>query len=262
MVGTFTVVEAGSSAAAPAEEGEATAAAGEAGSGSETGGTENTPQAVTVVGTQWEFQPAEFEIAPGGVITFQNETGMSMGLSSEEWDKDAMNPMIESVPSGSFGEFAVPDDAPVGETIEFKSNLTEAQNQGMVGKITIVAPDGSATPVASPAASPAASPQAGGSNGEEDSSGDAVLIEAHDDFSFTPNEVEVTPGQTITLHNKGFAQHDLVADEWGIATELLNSEQTGDVTIPEDVEVGSSVEFYCSVPGHKQSGMVGTFTVK
>jgi plastocyanin len=255
MVGTFTVVEGGSSAAAPTGDGEATAAAGEAGSGSETGGMENTPQAVTVVGTQWEFQPAEFEIAPGGVITFQNETGMSMGLTSEEWDKDALTPMIKSVPNGSFGEFAVPEDAPVGETIEFKSNLTEAQNQGMVGKITIVAPSaGSATP--------AASPQANEGEGEAGGTGEAILIEAHDDFSFSPNEVEVSAGQTVTLQNLGFAQHDLVVDEWDIRTELLNNDESGDVVIPEDVESGSSVEFYCSVPGHKQSGMVGTFTVK
>lgn len=180
-----------------------------------------------------------------------------MGLTSEEWDENALTPMIKSVPNGSFGEFTVPEDAEVGKTIEFKSNLTEAQNQGMVGKITIVAPGGSATPVASPQSSPSAT-----GSGEDSGSGEAITIEAHDDFSFSPNEVEVSPGQTVTLHNVGFAQHDLVVDEWGIATELLNNDQTGDVVIPDDAESGTSVEFYCSVPGHKQSGMVGTFTVK
>lgn len=254
MVGTFTVVEGGSSAAAaPAGEGEATAAAESA--GTPAAASENTPQAVTVVGTQWEFQPAEFEIAPGGVITFQNETGMSMGLTSEEWDESALAPMIKSVPSGSSGEFTVPEDAEVGKTVEFKSNLTEAQKQGMVGKITIVAGDG--------AASPAASPAAGGSDTSA-GGGTAIEIKMLDSFAFEPNEIEAAVGDTLHFVNEGFMEHDFAVDEWSDEplTPYLKASETHDVVVPDAAQSGEQYEFYCSVPGHKQAGMVGTITIK
>ncbi len=257
MTGTFTVVEGGSSAAAaPAEaEAPATAAAAEVATPA---ATSNTPQAVTIVGTQWEFQPAEFEIAPGGVITFQNETDMSMGLSSEEWDENALTPMIKSVPSGGSGEFTVPADAKVGDEIEFTSNLTEATNQGMVGKITIVAGDGAA-------ASPQASPEAD-SAGDSAAAGSGTVIEVKmlDSFAFEPKEFEAAVGDTIRLTNEGFMEHDFAVDDWSDEplTPFLKSSETADVVVPDSATPGEQYEFYCSVPGHKPAGMVGTITIK
>ena len=252
MEGTFTVVEGGSTAAAaPAEqEAPATAAAENVATPA---ATSNTPQAVTIVGTKWEFQPAEFEIAPGGVITFQNETGMSMGLSAEPWDQNALTPMMKSVPSGGSGEFTVPADAKVGDEIEFTSNLTEATNQGMVGKITIVAGDGA---VASPAASPAATPAAG--------SGTVIEVKMLDTFAFEPSEIEAAVGDTLHFINEGFMEHDFAVDAWSDEplTPYLKSSETADVVVPEAATSGEQYEFYCTVPGHKQAGMVGTLTIK
>src|SRR5699024_398571 len=111
---------------------------------------DNDPMASTVIGTQWQFTPAELEMAPGGVLTWQNDTDMMMGLSADEWD-DGNIPFIRSIGAGDTAEFTIPEDAEVGSTIEFRSNLSEAQEQGMVGTITIVEGDGA---VASPAATP------------------------------------------------------------------------------------------------------------
>lgn len=80
------------------------------------------------------------------------------------------------------------------------------------------------------------------------------------DIDFDTESIEAKPGDTITLTNEGFAQHDLVVDELGIATDLLNNGQTMTITIPEDAAPGE-YEFYCSVPGHKEAGMVGTLTI-
>lgn len=80
------------------------------------------------------------------------------------------------------------------------------------------------------------------------------------DNDFDTETIEARPGDTITLTNEGFAQHDLVVDELGIATDLLNNGQSMTITIPEDAEPGE-YEFYCSVPGHKEAGMVGTLTI-
>src|SRR5690606_2735099 len=81
-------------------------------------------------------------------------------------------------------------------------------------------------------------------------------------LSFDPAEVDVVPGQTVTLQNDGFLQHDLAVDDWGGGlTPLLNNGETAEFTIPDDAAVGEQFEFYCTVPGHKEGGMVGTFTI-
>src|SRR5699024_7186437 len=113
----------------------------------------------------------------------------------------------------------------VGTTYELKSNLSEAQNQGMVGTITIVEGDGAA-----------ATPEAAGN-------GEAVVVEGADDFSFSPSAVEVSPGQTVTFTNVGFMQHDLVSEDLGIGTELLNNGESEDIVIPDDVAAGETYPF-------------------
>ena len=251
MAGDFTIVE-GSAAAAPAGDDEEAPAEDEAtpeeaeDEVAEDPTAENTPQESTIVGTQWEFSPAEFEMAPGGVVTFQNNTEMMMGVETGEGES-----LLGSIGAGTTGEFTIPEDAEAGSTIEIRSNLTEAQNLGMVGTITIVAGDGAA---ASPVASPGATPESGGA-------GDVIVIEALDAFAFEPDVVEVAPGQTVRLVNMGFMQHDLVCDDLGIGTELLNNSQEEEIVIPDDAEVGESYTFICTVAGHEQSGMVGEFVI-
>lgn len=250
MFGTFTVVE---GSAAPA--GDTTEAASAEGTAvAATPAVENTVMAVTVVGTKWQFEPAEFDIAPGGVITFQNNTGMLMGLSSEKWDTNALQPMIKSVADGDTGTFTVPEDATVGDVIDFQSNLSEAAKQGMVGKITIVAADGAA-----------ATPQ-GDSLAPEtvaEAPADAIEVKMLDTFAFDPKDFEAAAGATIHFVNEGFMQHDAAVDAWSDdpLTPLLFNGESANVVVPDTVQAGEQYEFYCTVAGHKQSGMKGTITI-
>lgn len=96
----------------------------------------------------------------------------------------------------------------------------------------------------------------------DEGSGAGVEIEALDTLAFSESELRVKPGDTLTLTNVGFLQHDLAVDDWGgPLTPMLNNGQSAEFTIPEDAEPGE-YEFYCSVPGHKEGGMVGTFIVE
>ena len=81
------------------------------------------------------------------------------------------------------------------------------------------------------------------------------------DNAFDTDAITVKPGDTITITNEGFAQHDFAVDELGINSELLDNGGTTTITIPEDAEPGD-YEFYCTVVGHKEQGMVGTLTVE
>lgn len=88
---------------------------------------------------------------------------------------------------------------------------------------------------------------------------DELTIEAGDLY-FSPDEVEVTAGETVNLvlDNQGDAFHDLDID--GIDFRLAadpGTTDTGALTIDEP----GTYTFSCTVPGHASAGMEGTITV-
>lgn len=78
------------------------------------------------------------------------------------------------------------------------------------------------------------------------------------EFAFDPGEFEVPAGSevNITLVNGGTIEHDFVIDALDLVVHANVGETvSGTVTIP-----AGTYDFYCSIPGHKQAGMVGTLT--
>jgi uncharacterized cupredoxin-like copper-binding protein len=112
-------------------------------------------------------------------------------------------------------------------------------------------PPAGGTPEASPGASPAASPVAGGN---------AAMVHTVD-LGFEPNEFSIPANTdvTVTIENMGALQHDFVIDDLDVKSDLIDGGDSTTVTINADA---GTYEFYCSVPGHKQAGMVGTLTVE
>jgi len=78
------------------------------------------------------------------------------------------------------------------------------------------------------------------------------------DIGFTPNFINVdAPGRyTIKLHNTGSIMHDVSFPD---GTKIIaNAGETQQA----DVMIGAEgVKFICSIPGHKEAGMVGTISV-
>ena len=65
----------------------------------------------------------------------------------------------------------------------------------------------------------------------------------------------------VTLKNEGTNQHDWVLDKMpNIRTELVNPGESDAV----EFTIGTKGEyvFYCSVPGHQESGMEGKLIVE
>jgi plastocyanin len=104
---------------------------------------------------------------------------------------------------------------------------------------------------AAPEAAPAAADEAA------DSSDTVTLVAT--EFSFDPDAVSI-PADTdvaITLENAGVVEHDFVVDELDVHIHADATE-----TITETVNLAAGTyEFYCSIPGHRSSGMEGTLTV-
>jgi plastocyanin len=81
------------------------------------------------------------------------------------------------------------------------------------------------------------------------------------DIAFEPNEITIPANTdvTITLNAQGVAGHDFTIDELGIHSSNLTQGQTETITINA---APGTYTFYCSVPGHKEAGMIGTLTVQ
>lgn len=101
---------------------------------------------------------------------------------------------------------------------------------------------------------------AGDGNGEDTANGNDHQVVSTDN-AFDVSTITAKPGDTITLTNNGFIGHDLVVDDLGLDTGLLNNGESSTITIPMDAEPGD-YEFICSVVGHKESGMFGTLTIE
>lgn len=80
-------------------------------------------------------------------------------------------------------------------------------------------------------------------------------------YQFTPNKITVKKGDNIqiTLNNQG-GTHDFVIDEFNVASNQLSGGDNDLVTFVADKT--GTYEFYCSIDGHRQMGMVGTLTVQ
>ncbi len=80
------------------------------------------------------------------------------------------------------------------------------------------------------------------------------------EWAIEPQEITVQAGQvTFTLQNAGNLEHDFKIERIEGKSELILPQGSGtwEVTLPP-----GSYSVICSVPGHKEAGMIGTLTVK
>ena len=111
------------------------------------------------------------------------------------------------------------------------------------------------------------------------------------DIAYDTNQLEVMPGQPIkvTFRNEGALEHDFSIMKLPLSGEVMSTQLEGEMAghdddmdnMAEEPEVhvaanmngGSNVlqftpaepgtyEYYCTVAGHKEAGMVGTLTVQ
>ena len=112
-------------------------------------------------------------------------------------------------------------------------------------------------PVATPApATPAATPA-----GAMPAANGPVELEGYD-IGWTQKELTVPVGGTIDMYNSGFLEHNFAVEGYNDANpvDLPTGGQHVMWTVPPDLAPGTYT-FYCTVPGHREAGMVGTLTI-
>lgn len=85
-----------------------------------------------------------------------------------------------------------------------------------------------------------------------------VLTVTGAEYAFTPPTLTASPGKTtIRFTNKGVVEHDFVIDALHVKV-LAKPGKTAEATVT--LKAGT-YKFYCTIPGHLQSGMQGKLTV-
>jgi plastocyanin len=93
-----------------------------------------------------------------------------------------------------------------------------------------------------------------------DETGVKEITVTNERLVFFPSEIRVNVGDTVRLtFENGGGRHDWVLDEFDAATEVIRAGQSQ--TIEFVASEAGEFEFYCSVPGHRQAGMFGSFIV-
>lgn len=80
------------------------------------------------------------------------------------------------------------------------------------------------------------------------------------DFAFRPAEIRVKVGQPVNLAlvNQGRIFHDLTIPALSFRAAVQPGQQT---EVGLTASTAGTYEFYCSVPGHREAGMVGRLVV-
>lgn len=88
--------------------------------------------------------------------------------------------------------------------------------------------------------------------------GDSEVTVIGTEFAFDPDELILSPGAIITLDNQGLVIHNMEIE--GVTGFLIEAQAGQSASGSIDVDPGEYVIF-CSIPGHREAGMVGTLTV-
>lgn len=96
-----------------------------------------------------------------------------------------------------------------------------------------------------------------GDGGDGAAEGD-VTVEGTDALEFEPSELSASSGDTLAL-TCGEVNHTFVIEDGDREIAACDPNTTATGTL--DLEPGEYT-FYCSVPGHRESGMEGTLTLE
>lgn len=82
------------------------------------------------------------------------------------------------------------------------------------------------------------------------------------EYAFSPSTITVKAGQQVKINfqNEGAINHNLVIEGLGVSARVIGGGRTD--TIEFIASASGSYTIFCSVPGHRAAGMVGSLKVE
>lgn len=89
------------------------------------------------------------------------------------------------------------------------------------------------------------------------------IIVSGTEFAFSPSTITIKKGKSVKLifENKGVQTHDWVIEDLDIKTQRVKGSNQDTLEFQAPDKEGS-YNIICSVPGHKEAGMVGKLLVE
>ena len=203
------------------------------------------------------FEPTEITVPANADVTVNL---VNSGVGSHTFTVEALGVDSGEIPGGQSGTVTFNSGAPA--EYEFICTVPGHKEAGMVGKLIVSAEAGTdgatnASPVAA-GASPVAQPPAESGASAAPSTIDVEMV----DIAFEPTEIRVPANTEITVNltNSGVGSHTFTIDDLGVDSGQYAGGQSGTLTFNSGAP--GSYEFVCTVPGHKEAGMVGTLIVE
>jgi plastocyanin/mono/diheme cytochrome c family protein len=141
---------------------------------------------------------------------------------------------------------------------EFYCSIPGHREAGMVGIIKVV--EGGAAPAAANEPAAEASPAADAAEGDGAAAATSVDIELLD-IRFDKTELTIPANTDVTINatNNGAAVHNFIITDTDFGTRDLLGGESESITI--NLPPGE-YEYFCSIPGHREAGMVGKLIVQ
>ena len=187
-----------------------------------------------------------------GDLAFDSSGRMYASIISTNFIEQGPGQVVRIEEDGSLTP--VVDGVPVPAGIEF-----DGADNLYVMTFSAVAPDGgqlwrfNGVGAAGGESTPAATPVADAGSGTVS----VTLVNGE----IQPAELTIAANTdvTISVKNEGTFGHDFTLEDQGMGTSLLDPGSSEDVVV--NLAAGTYV-YYCSVPGHREAGMMGTLTVE
>ena len=208
------------------------------------------------------FEPAELVLPANTDVTI-NVTNDGVGV--HRFDLDELDVHSGDVPSGESVVLQF-NTGGVAE-YEYYCSVPGHRESGMVGRLVVTDDPALLPQPATDAREPAEGVGEGDApvpspNDPESTGANTTFDVEMVDTAFIQPELTVPANTEITINlvNNGVGAHNFTLDELQVSSGNYESGQSGTFTFNSG-EPGV-YEFYCSIPGHKEAGMVGTLTVQ
>ena len=148
---------------------------------------------------------------------------------------------------GLFGNFTLPSDTVLAESEASEKHHISHVNSPLKTLLGIGGSDD------------------GHSEGSSTATASSITITSGDsgvEFAFSPETIDVVAGESVELvfENNGTIAHDFGIPDLDFSIESTGAGQSGKGTLTLPSEPGT-YDFICSIPGHKEAGMVGKIIV-
>lgn len=240
----------------------------------ESGGYPTAPPAATTApeATEAPAQPNTYNVEMVDIAFAETElivpanTEITINLTNtgagpHNFTIDELGVASSDLPSGGTETITFNTGAPA--EYEYYCSIPGHREAGMVGKLLVTDDPARLPQPASEAQEPPEGAGEGQAPAPDNASNAATEFNVEMvDIAFAETELTVPANTDITINltNTGAATHNFTITELNVASSDLGGGQSEPLTF--NTGAPGTYQYFCSIPGHKEAGMVGTLTVQ